>query len=182
MRPAKEKENGLTEWLVIRCKQGEAKALEELLHLWQQRYFLYVVNRLRDNEAAKDVTQECLISIAKNIRGLADAGAYKKWSFTIVERRCIDWQRKTIRDRRVIQTQETIPEVAVTDDQDNRRNVEQVLKQLDGRVSVILRLYYLEDLSVSEIAEIATLPLGTVKSRLFYGRKLLAESLGDTDE
>lgn len=176
------KEKGLTEWLVIRCKQGESQALEELLKLWQQRYFLYAVNRLRDNEAAKDVMQECLISISKNIHGLADAGAYKKWSFTILERRCIDWQRKTIRDRGVIQTQETIPEITVVDGVVKKLSVEQALKQLDSRISAILRLYYLEELSVGEIAEIAKLPIGTVKSRLFYGRKLLAESLGDTDE
>lgn len=176
------RENGLTEWLVIRCKQGERQALEDLLKLWQQRYFLYAVNRLRDSEAAKDVTQECLISIGKSIDRLADAGAYKKWSFTILERRCIDWQRKTIRDAGVIQTRETIPEIAVDDELDKKLTVEQVLKQLDSRVSVILRLYYLEELSVGEIAEIAKLPLGTVKSRLFYGRKLLAKSLGETDE
>jgi len=176
------KEKGLTQWLVIRCKQGESQALEGLLKLWQQRYFLYAVNRLRDNEAAKDVTQECLISIGKNINRLADAAAYKKWSSTILERRCIDWQRKTIRDRELIQTPPTIPEVAVTDGVDRKLTVEQALKQLDRRTSVILRLYYLEELSVGEIAEIAELPLGTVKSRLFYGRKLLANSLGETDE
>jgi len=94
----------LTQWLVIRCKQGESQTLEELLKLWQQRCFVSAVNRLRDNEAAKDVTQECLISIGTSINRLTDAAAYKKWSFTILERRCIDWQRKTIRDRKVIQT------------------------------------------------------------------------------
>lgn len=176
------KEKGLTEWLVIRCKQGESQALEELLKLWQQRYFLYAMNRLRDTEAAKDVTQECLISIGNSIQRLDDAAAYKKWSFTILERRCIDWQRKTIRTREVIQTRETIPEVAVDDGLDRKLTVEQVLQQLDSKVSMILRLYYLEELSIREIAEISELPIGTVKSRLFYGRKLLAKSLGDTDE
>jgi len=70
----------------------------------------------------------------------------------------------------------------VTDAVDRKLTVEQALAPLNSRISVILRLYYLEELSVGEIAEIAELPLGTVKSRLFYGRKLLANSLGETDE
>lgn len=173
------KAKGLTQWLVIRCKQGESQALEELLKLCQQRYFLYAVNRLRDNEAATDVTQECLTSIGTSINRLADAVVYRKWSFTILERRCIDWQRKTIRNREIIQTRPTVPEVTVTVAVDRKLTVEQAPTQLDSRILAILRLYYLEELSVSEIAE---LPIGTVKSRLFYGPKLLANSLRESDE
>jgi DNA-directed RNA polymerase specialized sigma24 family protein len=62
---------------------------------------------------------------------------------------------------------------------DRKLTVEQAPTQLDSRILAILRLYYLEELSVSEIAE---LPIGTVKSRLFYGPKLLANSLRESDE
>lgn len=171
------KSQSLNEWLIIRSQQGEKQALHDLLTFWSKRYLLYAINRLRDREAAKDVTQECLISIGKNIGKLKDPAAYKKWSFKILERRCIDWQRKTIRDREVIQTKDSIPEIEIEDKINESLSVEKLLTLLDNRISSVLRLFYLEGLNVEEIAEISNLPKGTVKSRLYYGRKLLAEKL-----
>ena len=70
----------------------------------------------------------------------------------------------------------------MTDAVDRKLTVEQALAPLNSRISVILRLYYLEELSVGEIAELDEFPIGTIKSRLSYGRKLLTNSLGETDE
>lgn len=165
------------EWLIIRAQQGERQALHELLSHWSQRYFLYAVNRLQDHEAAKDVTQDCLFSIARSLKKLRDPSAFQKWSFKILERRCVDWLRKTIRDRQVLQSSEKLPEIAVEDKTSETLSAEQLLALLDPRISSILRLFYLEGLSLNEIAEIADLPTGTIKSRLHYGRKLLANAL-----
>ncbi|MBV57072.1 MAG: hypothetical protein CMQ12_10935 [Gammaproteobacteria bacterium] len=85
----------------------------------------------------------------------------------MLERRCIDWLRKTIREREVIQQQETLPEIAVNDGNEAKLTVEQLLARLDSRLAAILRLYYLEAFTVNEIAEISGVPAGTVKSRLF---------------
>lgn len=176
------KQRSFNEWLVIRSQQGERQAFEQLLERWQRRYLLYANNRLKDAEAAKDVTQESLISIGKGIGKLSDPAAYPKWSFTIVERRCVDWQRKVIRHREIFEPKEVLPEIGVKDRVYEKLTVEQLLGRLDSRVSIILRLHYLEGLSVNEIAHVSNLAAGTVKSRLFYGRKLIAKSLENTDE
>lgn len=55
------KQQSFNEWLFIRSQQGERDAFEQLIKGWQQQYFLYALNRLKDREAAKDVTQECLL-------------------------------------------------------------------------------------------------------------------------
>ena len=161
------KRDSLNEWLVIRSQQGDKDAFTALVRNWQQRYYLYAVNRLKDKEADRDVTQDCLLSISRSLGNLSDPAAYLKWSFRILERRCIDWLRKTIREREVIQQQETLPEIAVNDGNEAKLTVEQLLARLDSRLAAILRLYYLEDFTVNEIAEISGVPAGTVKSRLF---------------
>lgn len=171
------KSQSFNEWLIIRAQQGERQALQELLARWSKRYLLYAINRLQDREAAQDVTQDCLISIGKNIGSLKDPGSFQKWSFKILERRCIDWLRKTIRDRQLIQPSEEVPEVAVEDKISERLSVDQVLARLDHRVASVLRLFYLEGMNINEISDITELPPGTIKSRLFYGRKLLAKAL-----
>ena len=173
------KRDSLNEWLVIRSQQGEKDAFTALVRNWQQRYYLYALNRLKDKEAARDVTQDCLLSISRSLGNLSDPAAYLKRSFRILERRCIDWLRKTIREREVIQQQETLPEIAVNDGNEAKLTVEQLLARLDSRLAAILRLYYLEAFTVNEIAEISGVPAGTVKSRLFYARKLMMKSLQD---
>lgn len=177
-------QQGYNEWLVVRCQMGEAEAFERLVELWHRRYFLYAMNRLGQREAAQDVTQECLLSISRGIRKLADPAAYPKWSFQILERRRIDWLRKTIRERTVIekelheaQSLKADLEPETNELLDSRLTVGQLLKMLDPRLATLLRLYYLESLSIEEIAEISAVPAGTIKSRLFYARKLLNEIL-----
>ena len=54
------KERSFNEWLVIESQRGEKNALNTLIKNWEQRYFLYALNRLKSPEAAKDVTQEAL--------------------------------------------------------------------------------------------------------------------------
>ena len=173
------KRDSINEWPVIRSQQGENDAFTALVRNWQQRYYLYALNRLKDKEAAKDVTQDCLLSISRSLGNLSDPAAYPKWSFRILERRCIDWLRKTIREREVIQQQATLPEIAANDGNEAKLTVEQLLAKLDSRLAAILRLYYLEAFTVNEIAEISGVPAGTVKSRLFYARKLMMKSLQD---
>jgi len=85
--------------------------------------------------------------------------------------------RKTIREREVVQQQDPDanlePDATATVDSD--LTVAQLLKMLDPGLATLLRLYYLEALSVTEIAEVYNVPVGTVKSRLFYARKLLSK-------
>lgn len=173
------KESSYNEWLVIESQRGSLEAFDTLVKNWEQRYFLYALNRLKMREAARDVTQESLISISKGLLKLSDPGSYPKWSFRIVERRCVDWLRKTIREREFVQTQEELPEIPVQDGIEEKLSVEQLLAQLDPALATTLRLYYLESLSILEIAEVTAVPTGTVKSRLFYARKLLAKLLED---
>jgi RNA polymerase sigma factor (sigma-70 family) len=176
------KEHSFNEWLVIESQRGEKDAFTTLIKNWEQRYFLYALNRLKSPEAAKDVTQESLISISKSLRELSDPVSYPKWSFRIVERRCVDWLRKTIREREFIQAQEELPEIPVRDGIEDKVSVEQLLSKMDSRLATILRLYYLEALTIQEIAEVSNVPSGTVKSRLFYARKMMKKLLENDHE
>jgi DNA-directed RNA polymerase specialized sigma24 family protein len=72
------KRDSLNEWLVIRSQQGDKDAFTALVRNWQQRYYLYALNRLKDKEAARDVTQDCLLSISRSLGNLSDPAAYLK--------------------------------------------------------------------------------------------------------
>jgi RNA polymerase sigma-70 factor (ECF subfamily) len=176
------KERSFNEWLVIESQRGKIEAFNTLLGNWEQRYFLYALNRLKSREAARDVTQESLISISKGLHRLSDPATYPKWSFRIVERRCVDWLRKTIREREFLQAQDELSEVPVSDGMEEKLTVEQLLSKMDSSLATTLRLYYLESLTILEIAEVSDIPAGTVKSRLFYARKVMAKLLENDHE
>lgn len=171
------KESSYNEWLVIESQRGEVEAFNSLIRKWEQRYYLYALNRLKHQEAARDVTQDSLISISKGLTRLSDPASFPKWSFRIVERRCVDWLRKTIREREFVRTQEALPEIPVEDGIEDKLSVEQLLAKLDPALATTLRLYYLESLTILEIAEVIEVPAGTVKSRLFYARKMMTRLL-----
>lgn len=64
-------------------------------------------------------------------------------------------------------------------DRDDRRLLVAALHRLPLDLQLALELYYWEELSVDELAELLGIPPGTVKSRLFRARKLLREALAD---
>jgi RNA polymerase sigma-70 factor (ECF subfamily) len=60
--------------------------------------------------------------------------------------------------------------------------VQQAVSSLPLAQRVVVVLYYLNDLSLQEIADILDVPIGTVKSRLHYGRLALKKKLGMLDD
>ncbi len=181
------KQKAYSEWLVLRCQQGDRSALNKLLALWTGRYFAFARYRLGNREAAQDVLQEALVAICRSLHKLADPASFPRWSFTIVERRCVDWQRKQFRDRQHLEQHSVIgepenssaAEVSATDASlDSKR----LLSLLAPELQSLVRLYYLEELTISEIAEILDIAPGTVKSRLFYARKKLVAMLRERQQ
>lgn len=167
------KTRAYSEWLVVRCQQGDKHAFQSLVAHWEKRLLVYAIRRLEDSEAAKDATQECLLAVSKGVRSLNDPGAFPKWMFRILERRCSDLLRRKIREREVIAENQEIPETGSEDNTANEIDVAQLLLGFDPAIRLVLQLHYLEGFTVTEIAEIIEVPTGTVKSRLFYARKAL---------
>lgn len=173
------KERALTEWLALRSQQGDQQALQQLIGLWRPRYLAYVRTRVGDPEAANDIVQEGLISLCRSLGRLRDLGAFVSWSYRIMERRCADWLRAKARDSNIIEFVDQLPETSSVLDSERVQTsltVATLLATLDGKLAGTLRLYYLEELSVSDIAAIYKVPPGTIKSRLYYARKYLQDS------
>lgn len=173
------KQKSYNEWLVMRSQEGEVSAFNSLIKAWRPRYYLHAYHRLGDKELANDVTQECLLSISRSLPSLTDPAAFPRWSFSILERRCVDSLRKLIRERQFIQSCDEVPDQLGEQDQGADISLNSILATLDPRLATVLRLHYLEAFSIEEMAEILQTQPGTVKSRLFYARKLLIKSLED---
>ena len=177
------KERSYHEWLVVNSQLGDRAAFDTLLKEWQPRLIAYAARRIKDREAARDVVQECLLNITRSIGSLRDPAAFPAWCYQLLERRCVDHLRKLVkeRDRLALESGADIDALVEIDSQSRRTEQEvllqQVLSKLDDHLVILLKLYYQDSLTVAEIAQILDVPVGTVKSRLYYARKTLATAV-----
>jgi RNA polymerase sigma-70 factor (ECF subfamily) len=173
--------------LVLRCQAGEAAAFAALVDRWQPGLLRHACRVLGDSSAAHDVVQETWLAVINGLPALDDGEAFGTWVFRIATNKCSDWIRRQQRGRRLIdrmaeRTRAEEPESSAAQGRDRTLSVQEVMTTLPPEQHVALALFYFDGFSVREIAEITGTAPGTVKSRLFHGRKQLRRVLEDKDD
>lgn len=136
---------------------------------------------MHDDEAARDATQEALISIARHIGSFDGRSRYTTWSYRIAANAALDEARRS-RRRPVVPIEEEgrtdrahapdfAPGLVL------RFGVEEALRRLPSEQEEVIRLRYGLGLDYAEIADHLRIPIGTVRSRLARGRLALARIL-----
>ncbi|UCD28688.1 MAG: sigma-70 family RNA polymerase sigma factor [Planctomycetota bacterium] len=168
--------------LVLRCLQGETAAFAALVDRWQERLLRHAARMIDDQSAARDITQETWIAVIKNLSRLDDTEAFGQWVFRILTNKCADWVRRQQRDRRLhdrLAEQQEQSENSSPATSQRFDSVYQAMDALPTEQGSLLALYYIEEFSVAEIAEIVGVPSGTIKSRLYRARNNLRQLLED---
>lgn len=137
--------------------------------------------RLARNEAdACDLTQQTFAIFARKGGEIREQGKRKSWLFTTLYR---EFLRQGARAQRIVSMDEAgLEDHAAPAAEDGTRSAEraemlEALDSLDEPQRAILVLYYLNDHSYKEIAEVLGLPLGTVMSRLARAKDALRTRL-----
>jgi RNA polymerase sigma-70 factor (ECF subfamily) len=169
--------------LLARVVGGDRQAFELVMRNHEDRVFSVCLRILGDREKALDATQDTFLTVFRKASQFEGRSAVGTWIYRIAVNSCYDQLRKTQR-----RPTESLPEhVDPTDPSAEeaiesaalRPEIESALSQLpaDFRNAVILS--DLEGLPLPEVAEVLGVPVGTVKSRVFRGRRLLAQRLGN---
>ncbi len=179
---AREREDVLDELLVLRCQNGDERALDMLVRRWNQRVLAYSARLTGSPQAAPDVAQEVWLAVVRGIRRLSDPALFRSWLFRIAANKCADWVRSQQKRRRVFEAA-SVEQAAERDSgskepSDSRLGLlRQGLQMLPHNRRTILAMFYLEEMSVKEISDVLSVPVGTVKSRLFHARAALKQKL-----
>jgi RNA polymerase sigma-70 factor (ECF subfamily) len=168
------------ELLAIRCQLGEAAAFDDLIARWHGPLWVFVRRLTGDDDAAREILQDVWLRVIRGIPRLREGSKLRAWLFGIARRTLMDrlrdqYARTRTRDSDV--DVDEIPAEAAVDEIDDLDGLERALQRLPLLEREAVTLFYLEELSLNEIAETLTVPLGTVKSRLFRGRRLLRERM-----
>lgn len=169
--------------LIERYLAGDVGAFEEIMRAHEDRIFAVCLRMLRDREAALEATQETFITVFRKADRFAGKSAFGTWLYRVAINTCYDLTRRTRRHR-----SEQLPDshdpadTASTDEFDAievRPEIEAALDELPTEFRAAVILSDLEGLALETVSEILGVPIGTVKSRVFRGRRQLAERLGN---
>lgn len=170
------------ELLVIRCQLGEAGALEDLVTRWQTPVWRYIVNLLPGDEDAGDVAQEVWLAVLRGLGRLREPAAFAPWLFVVARRAVITRLRRryALKPEVPLESNLDVADESAADihtpsiPQDV---LDRALAALPIVEREVLTMFYLDELSLAEMAQVLEVPLGTVKSRLFRARRLLRSTL-----
>jgi RNA polymerase sigma-70 factor (ECF subfamily) len=180
--------------LLRRAQAGDEAAFGVIMRTHHERTFR-LAHAIVHNEAdARDICQEVWLTVWKQLATFRGDSRFSTWLHPIVSRRALDHLRKRRRwfDRFLpFNTgDDNATEVAEPATNDNARDqaegnetvvrVRAAIAALPPKHRVVLALRELEGLSYEEIAQATGVPTGTVMSRLFHARRLLAEKLGSS--
>lgn len=175
------------DYLAAAARAGDRKAFGLLAQRFEARLVRHAWRLTRDAEAARDIAQEAWADIARGLRRLDDSAAFPAFAFRIVTRRAADFIRRKKRMRRGEAAYAAEPrEVAeMTDAMEagaSAQHLSAALAALPPDQRAAIALFFLEDMSVAEIAAALSVPAGTVKTRLKAARDKLRIALGVAKE
>ena len=155
--------------LVVRARSGDRHAYDELVGPLLEQAFRLAYGMLHDRSAAEDAVQEAATRAWRKLDHLRDGTEMRPWFLAIVANQC----RNTARGKwwSVLRLDKT-PAASASDFEDQvatGADLRHALRQLSPEHREVLVLHYYLDLPLDEVAKIAGLPLGTVKSRINRG-------------
>ena len=169
--------------LIEQYLAGDIDAFDALMRAHEDRVFSICLRMLRDREGALDATQETFVTVFRKADRFAGRSAFGTWLYRVAVNTCYDVARRTRRQR-----SDPLPagfdpaDPTAGDDYESaevRPEIEEALSSLPAEFRAAVILADLEGLALETVSEALGIPIGTVKSRLFRGRRLLADSLGN---
>lgn len=169
--------------LLSRYLAGDMSAFDELMHAHEDRVFAICLRMLRDRDAALDAVQETFLTVFRKADRFQAKAAFSTWLYRVTTNTCYDQLRKAKRRRTEPLPPGMDPPDPATGDEigavELRPDIETALAAIPLEFRSAVVLVDLEGLALQTAAEILGVPTGTVKSRVFRARRLLAAQLGN---
>lgn len=188
--------------LVARAKNGDDDAVSQLYSDCYGRIFYVIKSIVGDEETTMDLLQDTFLKAFKSINSLEDNQAFYAWLKRIALNTSKNWliksrpilfsdlQNPTVNDEEDAQPVENVfedpklenmPE-EVVDKAEVSRLLNEILDSLPADQRLAICMFYYDDMSLKEIAEVMDVPLSTVKNRLAYGRKKVEQKVLDLEK
>src|SRR5579883_280598 len=168
--------------LVAASKNGDQDAFSLLVLRYQRRVFNLVFRMLQNYEEACEITQETFLAAWQGLPAFRGEARFTTWLYRIAYNCSLKQLDARKRDQALqvaLQSEQKDEEPQSTQlaRLDNQELVQEQLSQLPPKYRIVLILRHLQDMTYEEMAEVLTMPIGTIKTHLFRARNLLKERL-----
>jgi RNA polymerase sigma-70 factor (ECF subfamily) len=172
--------------LVLRAKQGDSAAFEALVRENAQYVFNLAIRILGDPHEAEDLSQEAFLRVWRALPRFRAEARFRTWLYRIVANLCynripqmkVELAALDPEDAVQLKDERTGPEAGLlTAELESRLHA--AIGELPKSYRMLITLRHLQGLTYAEIAEVTSQPIGTVKTGIFRGRRILKTVIED---
>ncbi|MBN1984368.1 MAG: sigma-70 family RNA polymerase sigma factor [Chitinivibrionales bacterium] len=177
-----------TEQIIEGCRAQNSGFQRILFKKYKHIVYTIIAHYLGPHYDIDDIVQQVFINVFRSLNNFKGLSSLDTWIYRITHKVCIDQIRKKYRKRviAVHSNSEMLENMSaescgvVSRSQEDKELSEQIysaMNKLSADKRMVITLFEMEGFSIEDIAQILKKPVGTVKSRLFHGRKELANHL-----
>lgn len=164
----------MDELLVMRARAGNRRALVKLIMKRKEEFYRLSYSYMKNEDDAMNMLQDLVIRLYEKLDRLKNPASFYSYSKTILVNLCKDELAR--REKLILlEDLEELGDQAGHYEDENSLLVEEILAGLDERQRQVIHLKYILGYDNASIARILDIPLGTVKSRAYYGLLKLKE-------
>lgn len=176
--------------LIKKILDGKKSSFEELMRRYNRKIYNFVFRMIRNEEVAIELTQDFFIKIFTVLHKYNFEYKFSTWAYRICYNLVIDHIRKnqalvdslnddSVSQRKMLESKNYVSEDGF--DQLEKYEIKtflwEVVELMPQKYRELILMRYLQELKYDEIAEIADLPVGTVKNRIFKAKELLRKEI-----
>lgn len=176
--------------IILQLQRGDLDALGVLYDRYQHIVYRTALGITGEEAAAADLLQEVFLRIHRFAHRIDPERPLEPWLYRVTTNLTYTWIKR--RKRWLFRPIEEMAEwlkggkqqspAFLAERNEACRQVAAAVATLSFRHRVVIVLHYFSDLSLDEISAVLEIPVGTVKSRLHYGRRALKAQLDRTDD
>jgi RNA polymerase sigma-70 factor (ECF subfamily) len=173
--------------LINQILSGDANAFTQLVNRYKDLVFTLALRMLKNREEAEEVSQDTFVKTYRSLNKFKGDSKFSTWIYKVAYNSCLDRIKKNKKYLNDIEINEfTEHQVKTVNnafdalvEEERNQLIQDCLHLLPSDDSFLLTLYYFEEQSLDEIADIVGISANNVKVKLFRSRKKLASILKD---
>lgn len=160
--------------MVVRLQQGETKVEDEIYKVFHKQVYGHIFRKISNHDETERLVKVVFNEIQEDIGTLRNPAAFVGWCKRIVINKSNDYLREKYRKenkiRRECKKRSSAKYVVRRLTQEEKELLNSKLEEIPQKQARVMQLHYIDEMPLEAIAQELNIPLGTVKSRLHYGR------------
>jgi RNA polymerase sigma-70 factor, ECF subfamily len=168
--------------IIARARDGDKEAFGMLAASSIDRLYAIAIRVVHDPDRAEDAVQSAMLRAWRDLPSLRETGRFDAWLYRLLMRACFDESKKQRAFMANVLVTSTEPgEPDGVNDLADRDQLERALRRLPMDQRAVVVLHHYQGLSLTEVADVLAIPVGTARSRLHYALRTLRAAVEADD-